>query len=397
MAAAPISGFVATGFEEVRAVFAENFISRGELGAACAVVRDGETVVDLWGGHTTKARTEAWQADTLVLVYSLSKGISGLAAALAHSRGHFDFDAPVADVWPEFGVNGKQNVTIRQLLSEQAGLARIDTKLGPSTMRDPIALADTLARQAPDWTPGDFAGNHALTIGWLASEVIRRTDPSGRTLGPYVAEEIARPLDAEFYLGLPDSVDRSRIARIDGWSPLLLPFHLRTLPWRMVLGMMLPWTLTSKVLNNPSMLLRGPVGLDDPAYWAVENGGAGGISNARSIASIYGAFADGGRRLGVRPDTLANLSAPAPQPRKGWRDKVLTVDLHYSLGLEKPFPDDRFGSDDTAYGTFALGGGFAFADPTNQLGYAYTTNKLGFYRWGDPREKLVRDAVYRAL
>ena len=392
-----MNGYVAPGFEEVREVFAENFERRGELGASCAVVRDGESVVDIWGGHTNRERTQPWEADTLVLVYSLSKGISGLAAAIAHSRGCLDFDAAVTEVWPEFAAAGKQDVTIRQLLSEQAGLAAIETRLDPDAMRDPIALAAVLAAQTPEWTPGAWAGNHALTIGWIVSELIRRTDPAGRTLGRFVADEIATPLGAEFHFGLPEGFDQSRIARIDGWNPLRMLLHLRTLPWQMVFGMLWPWSLVHRTLNNPSMLRRGPAGLDVPAYWAVENGGAGGLSNARAIATIYGDVASGGGGLGLSPETMSNLTAPAPRPTNGWRDKVLTVDMHYSLGLEKPFDGDRFGSDDRAFGTFALGGSFAFADPATKVGYAYTTNKLGFYRWADPREKLVRDAVFQAL
>ncbi len=208
-----MNGYVAPGFEEVREVFAENFERRGELGASCAVVRDGESVVDIWGGHTNRERTQPWEADTLVLVYSLSKGISGLAAAIAHSRGCLDFDAAVTEVWPEFAAAGKQDVTIRQLLSEQAGLAAIETRLDPDAMRDPIALAAVLAAQTPEWTPGAWAGNHALTIGWIVSELIRRTDPAGRTLGRFVADEIATPLGAEFHFGLPEGFDQSRIAR----------------------------------------------------------------------------------------------------------------------------------------------------------------------------------------
>ncbi len=397
MNATPIGGSVAPGFEHVRDVFAANFSERGELGASCAVVRDGEMIVDLWGGYSTKQRTTAWGADDVALVYSLSKGLTGLAAAHAVGRGLFSYDDLVTSVWPEFGANGKADVTIRQALSEQAGLAAIDTKLTPAAMADPVALAAVLAGQKPEWTPGDYAGNHAFTVGWLASELIRRTDPAGRTLGPYFADEIAGPLGVDCFIGLPADFDRTRIARIDGWNPLALLFHMRTLPWKMVLKMMWPWSLTSKVFNNPLMITKGPAGLDSPDYWPLEDGGAGALSNARSIATIYGEFANGAPRLGVPEATLAALEAPAPRPAKGWRDQVITVDLHYSLGLEKPFDRDRFGVDDGAYGTFALGGSFAFADPASGVGYAYTTNKLGFYRWGDPREKSVRDAVYAAL
>ncbi len=397
MSGVPIGGTVAAGFEAVRETFAANFTERGELGASCTVVRDGERVVDLWGGYTSKDRLTPWERDTLVLVFSLSKGISGLAAAVQNSKGLLDYDALVTKYWPEFGCNGKEHVTVRQLLSEQAGLAAIDTPLSPEAMADPVHLASVLGGQTPEWVPGDYAGNHAYTIGWIASELIRRTDPQGRTLGAFFADEIAAPLGTDFFLGLPDNIERSRMARIDGWSPLALLFHLRTMPWRMVVAMMWPWSLTHKVMNNPSMLLAGPAGIDTPAYWPMEDGGAGGIGNARSIATIYGEFATGGPTLGLSANTLSNLEQPAPTPNKGIWDQVIKTDLEYSLGLEKPFAADQFGSDGRAYGTFAVGGGFAFADPAERLGYAYVTNKMGFYKWADPREKAMRTSIYEAL
>lgn len=393
----PVGGRIAAGFEGVVDAFEQNFVERGELGASCAVVRDGELVVDLYGGHTTAARTTRWSADTVHLVYSLSKGMSGLAAAVASSRGYFRYDDLVVDVWPEFGANGKEHVTIRQALSEQAGLATVACTLSPERMRDPVAVAAVVAGQEPNWRPGEWAGNHPHTIGWIASELIRRADPHGRTLGAFFADEIATPLAADCFIGLPDGFDHSRIARIDGWKPYQLPFHTRTLPWRMVLQMFLPWTLTFRALNNPSVVVGGPASLDTPAYWAVEDGGAGGISNARSLATIYGEFASGGRRVGMTDEVLAALAAPAPRPANGWRDRVLTVELHYSLGLEKPSANNAFGTDDSAFGTFAVGGSYAFADPTARVGYAYTTNKLGFSTMGDPREVAVREAVYAAL
>ncbi len=388
----PIHGTVAAGFEPVRVAFTESFTQRGELGAACTIFLDGEKVVDLWGGHTSSKRDREWQEDTLVLVYSLSKGISALASALAVSRDNFAYEDLVVEHWPEFASEGKEKVTVHQLLSEQAGLCVVDTRLTAENQMHPRKLAATLAGQAPEWIPGEWSGNHADSIGWMHSELIHRTD--GRSLREYFAQEIGRKLDIDFYFGLPkEEIDR--MASIDGFFMPRLLFHLRTLPWQMVLCLFLPWTLTFKSLANPIIL--NPDALDTPDYWRCENGGAGGIGNARGIARLYSEFATGGKELGITQEVLNALRADAPMPANGWRDQVLKTDLHYSLGLEKPSPEFPFGSGPSSYGTFAVGGSMAFADPDHRVGYAYTTNKLGFYKWNDPREKVVRDAFYNVM
>lgn len=390
--AAAVSGRVAPGYERVRDAFASNFAQRGELGAACAVFHRGANVVDLWGGVADKHSRAPWRADTLVLVYSLTKGMTGLACAVAVSRGLFRYDMPVAQVWPEFAARGKHMVTIRELLSERAGLAAIDMELTLETMGDQDRLAAALARQAPNWTPGDFSGNHAYTLGWLACELIRRTDPQRRSLGRFFADEVARPLGAEFHIGLPATVPATRLARIDSFKSWQLLLHMDTVPPLMVLSGLWPWSLTARTLNNPK-LPRGPADLDQPVHWAIEDGGAGGIGSARALAAIYSEFATGGKVLGLAPDVLEALAdTPAP-PRGGIRDQVLKTDLCYSLGLEKPSAGFLIGASPRAFGTFAVGGSFAFADPACEVGYAYVTNKHGFHTWDDPRERAVRDAL----
>jgi CubicO group peptidase (beta-lactamase class C family) len=390
----PMDGHVSPGFEPVRVAFEESFTRRGELGAACTIYHEGTKVVDLWGGYTTERRDRPWAHDTLVLCYSLSKGVSALASALAVSRGLFSYSDRVSTIWPAFGCNGKERITVRQLLSEQAGLCVIDTRLDAKKQMDPRALGAILAAQAPSWPPGEWAGNHADTIGWLHSELISHTDARSRTLGRYFREEIAQPLGLDFYFGLPEEAF-PRMARIKGWPILALWLHLDTLPFRLVLDMMLPWTLTFKTFGNP--LVFNPADLDVPAYWRGENGGAGGIGDARSLARLYSEFATGGGTLGISDEVLTALRADAAMPARGWMDQVFQSKLHYSLGLEKPSDEFPFGSGPGSFGTFAMGGSMAFADPDRRVGYAYTTNKLGFYKWNDPREMAVRDAFYRVI
>jgi CubicO group peptidase (beta-lactamase class C family) len=206
-----LHGWVAPGFEPVQQTFADNFAQRGELGAACAVYRHGEPVVDLWGG--LRDRGLPWRQDTLVLVFSLTKGMTATALAVAHARGLLDYDTPVTASWPAFAQAGKQAITIRQVLAHQAGLATIDQRLRLVDLADQDRLAALIARQRPQWAPGTRQGYHYLTSGWIAAELIARTDHAGRTLGRFFAEEVAAPLGLDFHIGLPPEVPDERVDR----------------------------------------------------------------------------------------------------------------------------------------------------------------------------------------
>jgi CubicO group peptidase (beta-lactamase class C family) len=172
-----ISGTAAPGYEAVKEQFTENFTSRKEVGAACAVTVDGELVVDLWGGSADPKTKRPWRADTMVNVFSTTKGVSSLALAHAHSHGLFDYEAKVASYWPEFSANGKEDVTVRQLLSHQAGLSAIDASMDIDTLADPDLVAAAIAAQEPAWTPGTMHGYHGISLGWYESELLRRVDP----------------------------------------------------------------------------------------------------------------------------------------------------------------------------------------------------------------------------
>ena len=389
-------GFVAPGFEPVANAFAAAIQAQTALGAACTIIHEGKTVVDLHGGWREKARTDPWQADDIALVYSLSKGLTGMAAAVAVSRGLFAYDEPVADIWPEFATHGKGAVTVGEALSEQAGLAAIDFKLTLDTIGDEDAICAAIAAQKPNWTPGDHSGNHAYTLGWIASELIHRRDPEGRRLPQFFAEEVAGPLGADVYLGLPESFDRSRIARIEGFGMQDLFIHHTTMPWALTFKMCLPGTLAFRTLNNP-LILEGPGALDCEDFWRVGQGAAGGMASSRGLAALYQAFAEGGEKLGVTPEVMATLREGHPYPRKGLKDQILTADMYYSYGFEKPFSEWEYARTRSAFGSFAVGGSLAFADPEDGVAYAWITNQLGTGKWDDPREKIVRDAFYACL
>ena len=224
-----IGGDVDEGYGKLVDVFRRNMTSGEEIGAAVAVYRDGVKVVDLWGGFRDGNTKAPWQEDTLVMMMSTTKGVSSLAVAVAASRGLISYEAKVADYWPEFAQAGKGTVTVRQLLSHQAGLPAITPPLTLGDVADPAKMSAKIAAQAPAWTPGTRHGYHTITLGYYESELIRHADPAGRTLGQFFAEEIARPLGLDFYIGLPASVNRDRVAHLHCWSRaemLLAPPHV---------------------------------------------------------------------------------------------------------------------------------------------------------------------------
>lgn len=391
-----VRGTVSRTFEPVREAFAENFRSRGELGAACAVYHRGEPVVDLWGGFRDADATEPWTDDTRVLVFSATKGIAAATVAIARSRGLFEYDDRVADHWPAFARGGKGSITVRQLLGHRAGLAAPGRTLPPELVADRDALAGLLARKEPDWEPGTRHGYHAFTLGWYQSELLRRTDPDGRTVGEFFAAEVADPLDLAISIGRPEAVP-GPIAEIDGFHPLELLANLHRQPPRMVLSLLNPWSLTARALAP--FPISTPAELDDPAYRSVEIPSGNGIVRVRDLAKLYGLLATGGENVGVGRETVAELTAPPTRPPGGWRDLVVRTDAAYALGFSKPLPDrgDDFGSSTAAFGAPGAGGSFAFADPDRELGFAYAPNRLGTHFRDDPRERALRDAVYECL
>jgi CubicO group peptidase (beta-lactamase class C family) len=390
-----IDGYVEPGFEEVRDQFRANFARAGELGAACAAYVHGQKVVDLWGGYRDARRQERWQEDTLVLVYSTSKGMAAIAVAVAQSRGLIDYDELVASYWPEFAQNGKAEITVRQLLSHQAGLSGLDVRLDPSKLADLDGMARALARQKPAWEPGTRQGYHALTLGWYEGELIRRVDPEHRSLGRFFADEVAAPLGLEFYFGLPPDLPPERVASVTSGSIASLAMHVRTMPPGFIASFLRPGSHTQRAFGNPR--LRNVSDLDKPAYRAVEIPAGGGIGQVRSIARAYSDLASGGRGLGLTAETFEQLTAPPRPPSGNPRDLVLWVPAAYSLGFIRPAGDFLFGRGARSFGHPGAGGSFGFADPDAQVGFAYAPNRLGHHLRDDPREKALRDALYRCL
>jgi CubicO group peptidase (beta-lactamase class C family) len=386
-----IAGFVKPGFEAVRAAFVENFTHRHELGAACCIYYRGEKVVDLWGGIRNKATGEPWEEDTMVVVYSATKGMAGLTMALAHSQGLFDYDERVSTYWPEFAQQGKAQITVRQLLSHQAGLYAFNASVDKSVVADLDRLATVMAQEKPAWEPGTRQGYHALTLGFYEGELLRRVDPRHRSLGQFFQEELASPLGLDFYIRLPEEIPNSRLAVLQPPNRVLVMFTM-------------PFPLTLTAMNQHSPLYRAlvvnpgsAIALDPERIYArnLEVPSGGGVGTARAIAHAYSEFATGGRVLGVREDTLRQLMAPAIPPLHGFYDECLKVEVPFSLGFTKPSPKNPFGHP-SAFGAPGSGGSFGFADPQASVGYGYVLNQMGSHLV-DPRDLALRTALYRSI
>lgn len=386
-----VQGFVRPGFEAVREVFAETLRRRGELGAACCVYLHGEPVVDIWGGVRDRVTGAPWEADTMALVFSATKGLSAMALAIAHSRGYLDYDERVATYWPEFAQQGKERVTVRQLLGHQAALHGFDEPVDRELIADLDRFAVVLARQKPAWLPGTRQGYHAISLGFYQNELMRRVDPRGRSLGTFFQEEIADPLGIDFYIRLPESIPDSRLARLQLANPLSSIFHY---PPRMVIAAMRRGSpLYRSLVANPGTLLA----LDAERVYArdFEVPSGGGVGTARAIARVYSVFAGDGREPGLRQQTLDALKAPAIPPAEGFRDACLNVEVQYSLGFTKPSDAYAFGPP-SAFGAPGAGGSFGFADPEAGIGYGYVPNRMLHYL-EDPRDRALRAALYRAV
>ncbi len=395
MSSSPVSGFVTDGFEPVRAAFEKNLRRRGEIGAALVVRYQGRRVVDLWGGLRDAQSGDAWSANTMATVFSATKGVAAVAMAMACSRGWLELDAPVARYWPEFAQNGKNETTVRQLFSHQAGLCAIDASLDTRKLSDLDGLATILARQRPAWKSGTRHGYHAFSLGWYQNELLRRVDPIARTLGRFVQEEIFDCLGQSFYIGLPTDVTATDLARIVGFNALSGLMHMGSIPGALIFACLCPTTLTFRTLANPFMI--DPAHLSKPGFRDVEIPSANGIGTARALAAMYDALIEGENVLGIRDTILAEITAAAVAPATGSMDVVLKTPTAYAMGFMKPSQGFSFGSSERSFGSPGVGGSFAFADPDKRLAYAYVTNRLMLHMFNDPREKSLRDACYDCL
>ena len=395
-----VEGIVSPGFEGVRAAFERNFTEHREVGAALCVYRDGERVVDLWGGWADRDSRRRWTPDTMTVAFSCTKGMVALMFTMLADRGQLRLDAPIADYWPEFGTHGKERITIRQWLNHRAGLSAVDDRLTLDDFDQPDRIERALVAQQPLWPPGTKQGYAATAFGGFAQALFRRV--AGCSLGTFLRREIAEPLELDMYIGMPPELSE-RIAK-------LYPYGRRTL-----LGRVLPEllarrtaegrvfrrvvlkgrTTTGRAFINPDMGAQRFNLLNQPKYRRLELPWMNGVFSARALGGVYAPLATGGAVRGQRL-----LSPEAIEPllrRQSWsqRDSVLNKPLGFSQGFCK---DELhlFSPNVEAFGHSGVGGSVGFADPRTGLAVGYVMNRLD-WRLRSPRAVALCHAVYEAI
>jgi CubicO group peptidase (beta-lactamase class C family) len=377
-AGTPLAGTCDARFAAVRDAFRDNFAARGEVGAAVCVLLDGRAVVDLCGGWADAARTVPWRPDTLVDVFSVTKGLTTTCVLQLVDRGLADLDAPIARAWPAFAQAGKEAITLRQVLSHRAGLPAIAEPLPDAAMLDWAAMTAALERQAPWWPPGSAHGYHVNTFGFLVGEVLRRA--TGTTLGAWLRAHVAGPLGADVHVGLPPA-EHARVAEFL-WPAHAVPPPRASVPAEQLLRWCAYW--------NPRGL-SGAEWVNTPAWRAAELPSANGHASARGVARVYAALAAGGGDL-VSADVLRE----ATREQSSGTDLVLERPSRFGVGFQLTQPERPLGPHAGAFGHFGTGGSVGFCDPEAGLAFAYVMNDMG-PRWQNPRNRALIDAVYAAL
>ncbi len=375
-------------FSRVKEVFEDHFETGKELGAAIAVTIDGRPVIDLWGGYADLQRLRAWERDTLVNVYSTTKGATAVCAHRLVDQGLLDLDEKVSRYWPEFGQKGKEEIPVRLLLCHRAGLPAIGKPLPPEAIFDWNIMIRAIEEQEPYWKPGTRHGYHARTYGWLVGEVIRRI--AGKSVGAYFRDEIAGPLGLDFHIGLEDS-QHGRVAFIK----LAPPPPPDANPNLMKVMQTHPESLTAKAFLNPPTHLIGNVA-NTPEWRRAELPSSNGHATARSIARLYGALAARGTLDGIKVLSPQSVERARTQHSRG-PDEVLITETRFGLGFMMPVPGAAMGPNDKAFGHPGLGGSLGFADPEAGVGFGYVMNLSGSAILIDPRPAALTKALYHCL
>ncbi|WP_086561675.1 serine hydrolase domain-containing protein [Streptomyces africanus] len=383
-----VHGTVAEGFEPVRDAFVRNFETLGERGAAVAVYRDGQRVVDLWAGTKDVDGTAPWERGTAQVVRSATKGVAAAVLLLLHQRGQLDLDAPVGHYWPEFKARGKERVLVRHVLNHRAGLPVLDRPLTPEQALDPLRGPEAVAAQTPAWEPGTDHGYHALTYGWLVDELVRRV--TGQGAGAWLAAQITGPLGLDLWLGLPDAEAGrvGRAGRVEGPEPA---GGLRARPKRSV----------TEAYEDPASLTRRAFAAitpfpdqNDPAYRAAALPATNAIATADGLARFYATLIGdtaGAARL-FAPETVALARAE----ESAGPDRVLVVGTRFGLGYMLHGSASPFLTPGS-FGHPGRGGALGFADPETGVAFGYVTNGFRKTVTADPRAQGLVRAVRGAL
>ncbi|MGN6516028.1 MAG: serine hydrolase domain-containing protein [Rhizomicrobium sp.] len=386
--AGPINGFCDSRFRELLDIFAENFETRGEVGASVCVTVDGKTVVDLWGGN--RADGSRWERDTVCVVFSCTKGASALCAHMAADRGLLNLDAPVSQYWPEFARNGKEDALVSMMLDHSVGLPGIREPLKDGGACDYDYMVQKLQEEAPFWKPGTRHGYHGLTSAWTVGEMVRRS--TGQRLGLFFADEVAKPLGIDFWIGLPEEIEPRLSMIIPGGRDPASRISLAVAADPM-------GPAGRFVLNT------GNFNANDRRVRAAEIGSASGVSNARGLAGLYNPLANGGRANGVRIVGEGALRRMSEISVASHEDATLMVPTRFSLGFLKRIDNRRLSNSancsliisEDAFGHVGAGGSVGFASPDAAMSFGYAMNRQGEGVLMNDRGQRLIDAAYRAL
>lgn len=372
-----INGSCDDRFALVQEAFAENFASRGDVGACVAVSLEGESVVDLWGGHIDEAKTQPWLEDTIINVYSTTKTMAAACALLLADRGEIDFYEPVKTYWPEFAQNGKEAVQVRHFMSHSAGLSGMDEPFSGSALYDWDAVVDALARQAPWWEPGTQSGYHALTQGHLIGEVVRRV--SGQSIGTFFREEFAEPLAADFHIGT-DEQHFHRIA--DMIPPAAAPDE--QVPAE---------GIAARSFANPA---ADALESRTSGWRKAEIPAANGHGNARSVVKVQSILANGGEAFGKRLMTPEGCRTIFDEQTNG-TDLVLGIPVRFGMGYGLNSDAMPLSPNPNTCYWGGWGGSLVVVDQDARMCVSYVMNRMEATLTGDMRGMSILQGVYGSL
>lgn len=388
-----IEGVCDARFLAVKDEFVRNFRERAEVGASVCVKLGGDTVVDLWGGLADPTTNAPWTRDTVSIVFSCTKGATAICAHMLAARGLLDIDAPVSEYWPEFARNGKEEATVKMMLDHSVGLPAFRTPLNWGGAYDWDYMVESMANEEPFWKPGIRNGYHMINFGWTVGELVRRV--SGKSLGTFFRDEIAKPLGIEFWIGLPEELE----PRV---SPIILFTPEPDMP---VSPFLLAMMTDPQSIQALSLLNTGGFDHNSRAAHAAEIGGAGGISNGRGLAGMYAPLANGGRLGEVSLVDRRQLLRMGEVSMATNEDATLLIPTRFALGFMKSMDNRRRRTNDrdsvllssAAFGHVGAGGSIGFADPPEGLSFGYSMNRMGPGILLNERGQSLVDATYRAI
>lgn len=389
-----LQGNIDQKYSLIAKAFFENFEYNDEIGASLCVYHDDKLVIDIWSGYKDLKKQELWEENTVVPFFSTTKVVAASCLAICHSRGLFDYKDKVSKYWKSFAKNGKENITIAQLLQHRGGLAAIEKKLTIELIKDRELLEEIIAEQKPYWNPGSFQGYHCWTIGWYISALLSKIDTKKRRLKEFVEEDILPNINGEIRVGIDESFDFSRIAIL---KPISKTKGLFSMPFKFVKEFFNPWSLTSKSMLNPSFV-SNHANFNRKDVLELEFGSGGGIGNAKGIASLFNGMTNPKHLLFLGKNTLDYLTQYPESPKHGFEDLVLKQNSFiFHAGFMKPSDQHNFSLHRSAFGGFGAGGSFVISDPENNLTFAYTMNNMSQEMMNMKREVQIRKAVYKTI